>query len=508
MEVFALLLNIASTVIVLSALFYAGSAIYNVTFHPLASFPGPTIYGASILPAYYDLCIGNSASRTLELHEKYGPVVRMTPNDLSFSSAQAWRERKTDIYGYRKGHKNLERDPRFFYVDPERTQNIIASNEANHARMRRVMIHAFSESALREQEPIITSYCDLLIQRLSYQQEAKGAVDIAAWLNFASFDIIGDLTFGESFHALEKGEDHWWMSTIFNGFKIGVMLPAVVRTKDKFRNFIRDKTLSRLSMETDRRDVTAVIMRHNDKKEMSERELITNAGCLIIAGSESTATLLSGLIFHLLSTPRVLALLQQEIRQAFTSQSAINFASVSKLLYLQACIEEALRLYPPMPCGLPRQVPVEGMIIDGHFVPGNTSVSMHQLSTGRSARNFKDPLKFVPERWLKDEPRASDEAAASAPQRSSQYSTNDEFSLRYGNDDFAASQPFAIGLTVSRKQNLAFAEMWSIMARLVWKFDMELQLDSLNWDQQKVYVLWSKPPLNVRLSAHGRTKNL
>ena len=70
---------------------------------------------------------------------------------------------------------------------------------------------------------------------------------------------------------------------------------------------------------------------------------------------------------------------------------------------------------------------------------------MHQLSTGRSARNFKDPLKFVPERWLKDEPRASDEAAASAPQLSSQYSTNDEFSLRYGNDDFAASQPFAIG---------------------------------------------------------------
>jgi cytochrome P450 len=106
---------------------------------------------------------------------------------------------------------------------------------------------------------------------------------------------------------------------------------------------------------------------------MSERELITNASCLIIAGSESTATLLSGLIFHLHSTPRVLALLQQEIRQAFKSPSGITFASVSDLPYLQACIEEALRLYPPIPCGLPRQVPVEGMEIDRLFVPGNVS---------------------------------------------------------------------------------------------------------------------------------------
>lgn len=145
--------------------------------------------------------------------------------------------------------------------------------------MRRIMIHAFSESALREQEPIVTSYCDLLIERLSRRMEANGTVDIAAWLNFASFDIIGDLTFGESFHALEKGEDHWWMSTIFNGFKTGVLvrtakeymtapfgrwifavlekLPVVVKTKDRFRNFIRDKTTSRLAMKSDRRDITA-----------------------------------------------------------------------------------------------------------------------------------------------------------------------------------------------------------------------------------------------------------
>ncbi len=67
---------------------------------------------------------------------------------------------------------------------------------------------------------------------------------------------------------------------------------------------------------------------------------------------------------------------------------------------------------------------------------------MHQLSTGRSARNFKDPLNFVPERWLQNLPKLEDRDKSSAEQFKS---TDDDFSLRYANDDFAASQPFAIG---------------------------------------------------------------
>ena len=114
-------------------------------------------------------------------------------------------------------------------------------------------------------------------------------------------------------------------------------------------------------------------MRNNDGKGMSEKEMIANAAALILAGSESTATILSGLVFNLLSAPRVLALLQKEIRGAFKSPSAMTFAAVSKLSYLQACIEETMRLYPAVPSSLPRMVPEGGMIIDGHFVHGNVS---------------------------------------------------------------------------------------------------------------------------------------
>ena len=101
--------------------------------------------------------------------------------------------------------------------------------------------------------------------------------------------------------------------------------------------------------------------------------MVANSTVLLVGGSETTATLLSGLIFHLLKTPRVLEKLQNEIREAFNSPSEMTFSAEAKLPYIQACIEEALRLYPPVAGTMPRYTPPSGITIDGKFVPGNVS---------------------------------------------------------------------------------------------------------------------------------------
>lgn len=84
------------------------------------------------------------------------------------------------------------------------------------------MAHAFADSSLREQELLIHSYCDLLVKRLLDQIEGprKGEVDIVSWFNFTTFDIIGDLEFGEPFGGLEQGEYHFWIATIFNSLRM------------------------------------------------------------------------------------------------------------------------------------------------------------------------------------------------------------------------------------------------------------------------------------------------
>ena len=106
---------------------------------------------------------------------------------------------------------------------------------------------------------------------------------------------------------------------------------------------------------------------------MGIKKLEANSSTLIIAGSETTATLLSGLTYLLLTNPDALSKLTSEVRSTFVEDKEIDINSVSRLTYLQACIEEALRMYPPVPVGMPRVVPPSGASISGHYIPGNVS---------------------------------------------------------------------------------------------------------------------------------------
>ena len=107
---------------------------------------------------------------------------------------------------------------------------------------------------------------------------------------------------------------------------------------------------------------------------MTRPEIISNARVLLTAGSETTATFLSGATYHLLRHPAALHYAQSEVRNAFRNSEDITLRSVStpsRLPYLEAVIQESLRCYPSIPATLPRRTGPDGAIIDGHFVPGD-----------------------------------------------------------------------------------------------------------------------------------------
>lgn len=99
---------------------------------------------------------------------------------------------------------------------------------------------------------------------------------------------------------------------------------------------------------------------------------------MLLAGSETTATTLSGATYLLLSRPEVLARLTEEVRSSFKSFDDITITSVNKLPYLQAVLNETLRFYPPLSSGMVRVVPSGGAEIAGHDVPGGVS-PVHSL---------------------------------------------------------------------------------------------------------------------------------
>lgn len=148
---------------------------------------------------------------------------------------------------------------------------------------------------------------------------------------------------------------------------------------------------------------------------LTQAEINATFTLLLIAGSETTATLLSAVTFHLLKNPEVMKKLIDEIRGSFQDEDEITIVSVNKLRYQLAVLDECLRIHPPAPTGGARVVPKPGQYINGHFVPGGTIVSVARYSTYRQAANWRDPDSFIPERWLDDHRYQADNRAAFAP---------------------------------------------------------------------------------------------
>jgi cytochrome P450 len=122
-----------------------------------------------------------------------------------------------------------------------------------------------------------------------------------------------------------------------------------------------------------RQDSRVATWTADEEQGLTLEKLRGNSGVLVIGGSETTATLLSGVTFLLLTNQDAMKKLVAEIRGAFKSEQDIDFASVSTLPYLLACLDEALRMYPPAPMGLPRAVPKGGARIAGSYVPEKVS---------------------------------------------------------------------------------------------------------------------------------------
>lgn len=166
---------------------------YNLYFHPLAKFPGPKLWAVSRLPFVFNLLRGNLIKRQRQLHEKYGPILRMAPDEISFANEEAWN----DIYAWRKGHKRALRDPAFAIAPESKVDNIITTSNAKfHARVRGLVSTSFSEDSLSSQASLVESHADMFVDQfhraaIALENSDKGALfDLTDWLNFFTMDVV------------------------------------------------------------------------------------------------------------------------------------------------------------------------------------------------------------------------------------------------------------------------------------------------------------------------------
>lgn len=215
---------------------YASLLAYRVHFSPLNRFTGP--FGARISSFWLSsrLSKHNAFQKVLDLHSKYGDFLRIGSNDLSIVHPEAVKA----IYGL----GSLCRKAAWYDLTHPMVSIQTTRSRIVHDERRRTWSTAFSDKALHGYEQRINAHQDKLLAHIA---SAGGRVNVARSFSFYSFDVMGDLAFGESFDMLTLSEDHWVIKLLNRGIgPLGYHFPvwffrmmvAVPRLADEWWQFI------------------------------------------------------------------------------------------------------------------------------------------------------------------------------------------------------------------------------------------------------------------------------
>lgn len=190
------------------------------------------------------------------------------------------------------------------------------------------------------------------------------------------------------------------------------------------------------------------------------------------AGSDTTAIALTNVLYYLIKHPNALSKLREEVDGALTGETIAPYTKVKSLLYLRACLDESLRLSPPVPRGLERKTPPQGMDIMGEQIAGGVTVSVPAYIAHRDRKIFPNPDSYVPERWLDQSERTKE--------------------MR---DVFI---PFTTGPRACIGRNITMMEQQILVATLVHRYDFALPSRDWELDWEEAFNLWpAQMPLKV-----------
>ncbi|PFH57170.1 hypothetical protein XA68_15415 [Ophiocordyceps unilateralis] len=461
-----------------SVVWTLGLAVYRIFFHPLAKYPGPLLAKVTNIHQLYHAYKGDRHLEFWRMHQRYGQIVRFGPNAVSFNSSQALKE----IYGFRSNVGKAD----FYdaFVHPAANTHNTRDKET-HARKRRVLSHAFSDSAMRAMQRYIINNVRTFCEQIGVQDGAsdtKGWTrprNMTDWCNYLAMDILGDLSFGKAFHMLERPDNRFALELveaattrhlicgtmpIVDRLKIDKLLfPKMAAGRARYMAYSKAQLTERTKLgdETDRRDFFYHLLKARDPETgqgFSTPELWGESNLLIIAGSDTTSTAMAATIFYLVRSPSALQRATSEVRRHFQQvEDIVNGPVLGSCTYLRACIDEAMRLSPSVGGILPRQVLPGGITIQGQSLPAGTVVGTPHYAIHHNDDYYPTPFAYAPERWLIRE-------------------TNPVTGGATTEDDVARAQsafcPFSIGPRGCIGKGLAYAEMTTALARMLFLYDV------------------------------------
>jgi cytochrome P450 len=365
-------------------------------------------------------------------------------------------------------------------------------DKKEHALRRRCMAPAFSEQAVKDAERIIAVSSNKLAEEIGSLPEGGKpgewtlAKNMGDWATWFGFDFVGDLGYGKRFEMLDKEDFRWipptlksasrflyyvgylpfielvrpLMGTPFQSYLGGESAEESLRYTDLANSRLAERMATEKKMKEageipTRKDTFYYLLNSKDPltgKEFTTEELQADSALIIAAGADGVGLTLGAIMFYLIRNSKVLSKLTNEVRSAFANPSEIQNPKMGSLPYLQACIDETMRMCPPKPSSLPREILAGGMEVDGHYLPEGTTVGTPVYVLHHNEDIYPNPWSYMPERWIIDE-KAGVTAESVATAKS-------------------AFCPFLIGPLNCIGKNIAYVAMKSSLCQLLYRYDI------------------------------------
>ncbi|KAL4902748.1 hypothetical protein BDW74DRAFT_169336 [Aspergillus multicolor] len=468
------------------AIWLLARSIYRVYIHPLSHIPGPKLAALSHLyEIYYDIWRGGRYLFEIEkMHQQYGPIVRITPREVHITDPDFYDE----IYA--PSSRRRDKDPAWVPIFGTPTSMFATTNHEHHRFRRSVLTPFFSKRSVQALTPMIEERTLALLARFQMFHASQTIVHLDDAFSALTADIITYYCYGKMWHFVEDpafridirrstteitGLSH--VNRTFHfidpllrrmpGWLMRAAMPGKTGLLD-LQDAILDLVHSRASGDGNGKEGVDHPQRRAMYHNLTDPDLPPEERtpqrledeCLVVlgAGTETTARTLTIAAYYLAEDADVLLKLRNELKQVLpTVTSTCSWSELEKLPYLAAVINESLRLATPVIGRLPRIAPDEALTYKEYTLPPGTPMSSSSLLLHHNPTIFPSPIKFDPDRWIRNNGRAV------TGERLDRYLTV-----------FSKGSRACLGI------NLAYAELYLALAYFVRRVDWELYKTGLD----------------------------